>query len=180
MRLVFIHGPPAVGKLTVARRLETLTGFPLLHNHLIVDMVLAVFDFGSPPFVEMRETIWLNVMERAAQERLPGLITTFTPEHTVSPNFVDAVVTTIESTGGEVLFVPLVCPEAELERRMENQSRAEFAKLRSLSLYRELRNEGAFAYTSLPDSGLVIDTSKTQPDKAARLIIDYFGLSVRD
>lgn len=180
MRLVFIHGPPASGKLTVGRRLGTLTGFSVLHNHLIVDMVLAVFEFGSPPFVEMRETVWLDLMERAARERLPGLITTFTPEHTVRPNFVDAVVTTIEGAGGEVLFVSLTCPEAELERRMENQSRAEFAKLRSLSLYRELRDEGAFGFTPLPDCGLVIDTSKTQPDKSARLIIDSFGLSVRD
>jgi tRNA uridine 5-carbamoylmethylation protein Kti12 len=27
MRLVFLYGPPAVGKLTVAKELSTLTGF---------------------------------------------------------------------------------------------------------------------------------------------------------
>ena len=176
MRLVFIHGPPAAGKLTVARRLRELTDFPVLHNHLIVDMLLAVFDFGSAPFVEMRESVWLNVMERAAQEQLPGLITTFTPENTVSPDFVDAVVTAIEGAGGKVLFVKLTCPEAELERRMENQSRAEFAKLRSLNIYRQLRDEGAFEFPPLPDSGLTIDTSKVDPDTSARLIIEHFGL----
>ena len=160
----------------MARRLGELTDFPVLHNHLIVDMLLGVFDFGSPPFVQMREAVWLNVMERAAQEQLPGLITTFTPEKTVRPDFVDAVVTTIEGAGGEVLFVQLTCPETELERRMENQSRAEFAKLRSLSMYRQLRDEGAFDFPALPDSGLTIDTSKVDPHTSARLIIEHFGL----
>ncbi len=178
MRLVFIYGPPASGKLTVARWLGELIDFPVLHNHLVVDMLLAVFDFGSPPFVQMREAVWLNVMERAGQEQLPGLITTFTPENTVRPDFVDAVVTTIEGAGGEVLFVQLTCPEAELERRMENESRAEFGKLRSLSLYRQLREEGAFFFTTLPDSGLTIDTSETDPDTSARLISEHFGLAV--
>ena len=176
MRLVFIYGPPASGKLTVARRLGELTDFPVLHNHLVVDMLLAVFDFGSSPFVQMREAVWLNVMERAAQEPLPGLITTFTPENTVRPDFVDAVVATIQSAGGEVLFVPLTCPDEELERRMENQSRAEFAKLRSLSLYRRLRDEGAFDFPSLPESGLTIDTSRKNPDESAHLIIEHFRL----
>ncbi len=176
MQLVFIYGPPASGKLTVARRLGELTDFPVLHNHLVVDLLLAVFDFGSSPFVQMREAVWLNVMERAAQEQLPGLITTFTPEHSVRPDFVGAVVTTIEGAGGRVLFVSLTCPEAELEQRMENQSRAEFAKLRSLTLYRRLRDGGAFDFASLPESGLTIDTSKTQPDESARLIVDHLGL----
>lgn len=48
MRLVFIHGPAASGKLTVAKELAALTGYPLFHNHLIVDALLAVFPFGSP------------------------------------------------------------------------------------------------------------------------------------
>src|SRR3712207_8263459 len=32
--LLFLHGPPAVGKLTVARRVAELTGWRLFHNHL--------------------------------------------------------------------------------------------------------------------------------------------------
>jgi len=35
--LVFIVGPPAVGKMTVGRELSSLTGFPFFHNHLTIE-----------------------------------------------------------------------------------------------------------------------------------------------
>ena len=176
MQLVCIYGPSAAGRLTVARELAKKTGFPVFHKHLVVDMLLALFDFGSPPFVDLRESTWLQVMGRAAQEQLTGLIFTFAPERTVHPEFVGTLVNTIESVGSDVPFVQLTCPEEELERRMENESRAEFGKLRSLELYQQLRGEGAFAFPALPDSGLTIDTSKSDPNEAAHRIIEYFDL----
>ena len=110
---------------------------------------------------------------------MPGLIFTFTftPERTVRPDFVSAVVSATESAGGRVLFVWLICPEDELEKRMENEARAEFGKLRSLDMYRRLRDEDSFAYPPLPDSGLTIDTSETEPVESARRIVDHFSLS---
>jgi hypothetical protein len=67
LRLIFLHGLPGVGKLTVARELARLTGYKLFHNHLAVDLVESVFEFGSWPFVELREMIWLALFSRAAE-----------------------------------------------------------------------------------------------------------------
>ena len=179
MKLIFIYGPAAAGKLTIARELGGKTGFPIFHNHLVVDMLLAVFEFGAPAFVEIREATWLQVMEHAAQDQLPGLIFTFAPERTVRPEFIGKLIAAVEKWGGEVLFVHLTCPEEELERRLENDSRAEFRKLRSLELYRQLRDDGARTFPPLPDSGLTIDTSKSEPNESAAKIADYFGLPTR-
>lgn len=44
MELIFIHGPAAVGKLTVARELSRQSGVAVFHNHLVVDALLAVFE----------------------------------------------------------------------------------------------------------------------------------------
>jgi hypothetical protein len=41
--LVFLHGPAASGKLTVARALEARVGYPVFHNHLVVDLLTTVF-----------------------------------------------------------------------------------------------------------------------------------------
>src|SRR5271170_2790832 len=88
MKLIFIYGLPATGKLTVAQELASLTGFKLFHNHLVVDCLLSVFEFGSPPFVQLREEIWLSVFDHACRSNLPGLIFTFAPEKTVRPQFI--------------------------------------------------------------------------------------------
>lgn len=47
MKVVLLYGPPAAGKLTVAEELEKLTGFKLFHNHLTVNPVHALSEFGS-------------------------------------------------------------------------------------------------------------------------------------
>ena len=80
MKLIFIYGLPATGKLTVAQHLAAMTGFKVFHNHLVVDLLLSVFDFGSPEFVHLREEIWLSVFEQASPQRAAvGMIFTFAP-----------------------------------------------------------------------------------------------------
>lgn len=45
-RMIFLYGPPAVGKLTVANLVSERTGFRVLHNHLTIDAITPVFAFG--------------------------------------------------------------------------------------------------------------------------------------
>src|SRR5919108_2858944 len=108
MELVLIHGPANTGKLTVARELSRMTGFRLFHNHLTVDAVAAVFDFGSEPFVLLREQIWLSIFREAAQCNV-SLIFTFAPEQTVRPSFIQDTLDTVASADGQVRFVKLTC-----------------------------------------------------------------------
>jgi len=163
MRLVFIYGLPATGKLTVARELAAMTGFRLFHNHLAVDLLLSVFEFGSEPFVALREEIWLSVFREAARNRVTGMIFTFAPEPTVRPGFIADVLRTVP----EVSFVELVCPLAELKQRMDSASRAQYQKLTSVALFEELHAKGAFDASHMPGPVLSIDTSTYSPAEAA-------------
>ena len=103
MKLIFLHGAPAVGKLSVARELATLTGFRLFHNHLTVDLVGSLFPFGSEPFVNLREQIWLVAFQEAARNDV-SLIFTFNPERTVRESFIPETIKAVESAGGEAHF----------------------------------------------------------------------------
>jgi broad-specificity NMP kinase len=170
MKLIFLHGMPGVGKLTVARELAKLTGYQLFHNHLTVDLVSAVFEFGSAAFVELREKIWLDVFTKAAQAKLDGLIFTFAFEKTVSEGFVENARQAVESNGGEVVFVKLVCSPAELERRLTSASRSSFGKLTSLELFRELNDAGVFLDPELTPNHFVLDISDVSPEDAASQI----------
>jgi chloramphenicol 3-O-phosphotransferase len=165
MRLIFIHGAPAVGKLTVARELAELTGLPLFHNHLAVDVLTPLFEFGSPSFVKLRELIWLSVFQEAAKNDV-SLIFTFAPERTVRPSFIQDTITTVEARGGVVHFVRLTCSAGEIEQRLARPSRAEFGKLQSLEQYQSLTRAGAFDYPELP-AALTVDTGAVSPRDAA-------------
>jgi hypothetical protein len=177
MRLIFIYGMPATGKLTVAQELAQLTGYKLFHNHLVVDLLLSVFAFGSIPFVEMREQIWLSVFRQAGRSGMEGLIFTFAPEATVRTGFVAEAVRTVVDGGGEVDFVELVCPVEEIKRRLDSPSRLGFQKLSSVELFDELHAGGAFDSSGMPEARVKVDTSLCDPVEAARRIAEGLGLS---
>ncbi|MBC7929739.1 MAG: AAA family ATPase [Rubrivivax sp.] len=176
MKLIFLHGLPGVGKLTVARGVAELTGFKVFHNHLAVDLVQSLFEFGSPPFVELRETIWLAAFSQAVEAELDGLIFTFAHDRTVREGFIGSVRKVVEATGGEVLFVELKCSPEELEARLAHPSRRSFGKLASVEQFRELSEAGAFACPDALADRLVLDTTGVSAPDAARLIVNELGL----
>ena len=174
MDLIFLHGPAAVGKLTVAKALAARTGFALFHNHLVVDAVRAVFEFGSPPFVRLRETFWLATFEEAAMANR-SLIFTFAPEATVQRSFPEETVEVVRGRGGRVRFIALTAPLAVQEARVEDASRAQFGKVNSLDLMRRLRASGSQAFPPIP-SELTLDTAENSAEDSARRIAGHMGL----
>lgn len=175
MKLIFIWGPAASGKLTVARELGKLTGLPVFHNHLVVDALLERLAFGDPEFVRLREAMWMAGFETAAAAG-SSLIFTFAPEPTVVEGFPDRVIELVEGESGEVKFVRLRLSIDEQERRIADDSRREFKKLTSLELLRELRPSFERCEAEMPAADLMIDTDHVAPDAAARRIAAAFDL----
>ena len=66
MRLLLIIGPPAVGKMTVGRAVADRSSFRLFHNHHTIEMLLDVFDYGTPAFRTLNSEFRRRVMEEAA------------------------------------------------------------------------------------------------------------------
>lgn len=176
MNLIFIYGLPATGKLTVAQQLASLTGYRLFHNHLVVDCLLSVFDFGTPSFVHLREEIWLSVFEHACRNRLPGLIFTFAPEPSVRPQFPAQTIELLDRLHGEVSFVELTCPLEESKLRLTSPSRLPYQKLKSQPLFEQLHADGIFDTSHMPTPRLTVDTSLCSPLQAALQIRNALGL----
>ena len=174
-RLIFLFGPAASGKLTVAKELAALTGLSLFHNHLTVDLLLSLFPFGSAPFVAHRERIWLELMGAAVADGT-SLIFTFNPERTVDPDFPRRLADVVQRAGGRVSFVQVRCTEAVVEQRMEAASRRQGRKLASLPLYQELRAVGAFDFPSIA-ADFEIETTTTPPAEAAARVAMALGLA---
>lgn len=176
MKIIFVYGPAAAGKLTVGRELAKLTKLPLFHNHLVVDAVGALFPFGSEPFIRLRESFWLQAFTEAARAG-QSLIFTFAPEATVESGFPDRVRSVIEPFGGTAVFVALTVSREEQERRIGNASRSEFGKLTSVELLRDLRDSFDASTASMPAAELSIDTEALDPLRAATRIAAHLSAS---
>jgi hypothetical protein len=174
MQLLFLHGPPAAGKYSIARRVADATGLPLFHNHLVVDAVHAIFPFGSPSFVRLRKAFWLDSFTAAAAEGR-SLIFTFQPEASVSPGFPQAAADIFTRAGGRCRFVALQLGLADQLARVANDDRARFGKLRDPELLARLHGEFAAAEAAMPASELTIDTATTSIADAAARIIALLG-----
>ena len=129
--LIFIIGPQAVGKMTVGHELSRMTGFKFMHNHQTIDLLLPVFDFGTPSFARLLFDFRLSIFEEVAASELPGFIFSCMSDFD-SP--LDRAHTECYSApflrrGGRVLFVEL---EASLETRLE-RNRSEHRQLHKVS-----------------------------------------------
>ncbi|HEV7836816.1 MAG TPA: AAA family ATPase, partial [Gemmatimonadaceae bacterium] len=143
-QVIFLFGRPGVGKLTVGELLSVETGYRLLHNHAVVDLVTALFPFGSPPFVSLREKIWLGTIDACLAARQSGVIMTFAPESTVTDEFIPTLQKRVTARGGQLRFIELRCDAKELEDRLKADSRERYGKLRDVYQFRKLDKAGAF------------------------------------
>ena len=66
MRLLLITGPPAVGKMTVGRAVAERSTYRLFHNHHTIELLLDVFDYGTPAFRTLNSEFRRRVVEEAA------------------------------------------------------------------------------------------------------------------
>ena len=178
MKLVMLYGPPAVGKLTVAKALENMTDLKLLHNHLIADLVLSLFPRGALKTAQVNHKIRNVLHEAAAQEGMPGIITTFAYNVHHPDQMADAVrdmASTVAVYGAESFLVRLTCtPEALLER-VGSASRQGTRKLTSVEILKEeLKNKPHFGeLTGIPFTTLSIDNTYLEPAEVARQIKEH-------
>jgi hypothetical protein len=174
VQLVFIFGPVASGKLTVARELCRLRSYRLFHRHLVEDMASALFPPESEPFMRLREYTLLEAFREATEANV-SLVFTFLPERTARESFVSHATVVVDRLGGQMAFVELTCPQHVIESRLANSDRRAWGKITDVAQYRTAVASGAFAYRALPIARLRIDTSNVTPAEAARQIDQALG-----
>ena len=175
MKLLFLHGSPAVGKLTVAKALLQLVPGRLMDNHAAIDLALTIFDFGAPGFWELVHDVRRSAMNAAAEHRVPLLVTTFCyaePEDREQFGQIEAIV---QRDGGELLPVFLHCSREEALRRVGNPDRVERRKLTSGEHL--IRDLDRYDLTAVPRPDcLRLDTGVNAADVTAQEIVRHFGL----
>jgi predicted kinase len=173
-RHILVYGPPAAGKLTVARCLASRYGLKVLDNTVTIEVALRLFEFASKPFVELVDRLRLDLATAAAQAGV-DVVSTFVYGHPVDRGYVDRLVATVEAEGGTVTFAQLLPSPLVLEERVIQPSRATMSKLRDVErLRRSLAHYDL--QTPINAGDLSIDNSDIRPETVAAMIADHAGL----
>lgn len=174
MKLIFIYGPPASGKLTIAEKLSDRTGIPLFHNHLSRDLVKDIYKDQLSENYALVDRIRFDVLDYCSKKGT-DLIFTYVYEGLDDDENVQGFINTIESNQGEVLFVELSASRNDLIVRVNDESRKRYKKLRNPEIMKDITQD--LSIYSIPFvNPLKIDTSKTSPDDAIKAIMEAYKL----
>jgi len=183
MKLVFLIGAGAVGKMTVGQELMKLTGLRLFHNHMTIEPVLEIFGgWNGRAVSRIRDVIF----EEFAASDAYGMIFTYMwafdqPEDW---EYVRHVQEIFAPYGTEMYCVELVAPQSvrlarnETENRLKNKASKRDTQtsaqrlIREDSRYRLESREGEVPF----ERYLKIDNSHLSPEETARRIQEHFSL----
>jgi len=183
MKLIFILGDMAVGKMTVGQELAKRTGLRLFHNHMSIEFIIDVFgSYNGNAIRRIREVIF----EEFAAGDAPGMIFTyvwaFDQQH--DWDYAAHVKELFEAHGAEVCFVELIAPqEVRLARNVTENRLAHKPSKRDIAVsnarlikgdeqHRLVSQPGEFPY----ENYLRIENADISAADAADMIIERFGL----
>ncbi|MEA5040005.1 MAG: AAA family ATPase [Clostridiaceae bacterium] len=183
MKLVFLIGDAAVGKMTVGQELMKLTGLRLFHNHMTIEPVIEIFGYYDGQTVaRLREVVF----EEFAKSDSKGMIFTYMWAFDQPSDwaYVRHVTDLFRAHEAEIYYVELVAPQEvrlfrnETENRLKHKaSKQDLARSRRRILeddqkYRCVSREGEIPFANY----LRIDNSALTAEEAARQICEQFGL----
>ena len=173
MKVIFLYGPPASGKLTIAKKLAEKTGISLFHNHLTFDLAEVLYEPFTKPFYDYCADLRLDVFGDAKLAH-QDLIFTFFYISPDDDNFVNKII----HIAGEdnVKFVKIEASSDTLLDRVENKDRAKYSKINSKSVLTKYLKENNWSESIEKTNSLIISTDNLTPDEAVQKIIEEYDL----
>ena len=183
LKLVFLIGDIAAGKMTVGQELMKITDLRLFHNHMTIDPVTEVFGYFHDELVyKMREIIF----EEFAASSNYGLIHTYVWafDQKSDWDYVEHFTNIFRKNGADVYYVELVAPqEVRLQRNItENRLKHKVSKrdieasnqglINTDKNYRCASNDGEIPF----DNYIKIDNSNLPAELVAKRIKERFDL----
>ena len=183
MKLVFIFGSAAVGKMTVGQELMKITDLRLFHNHMTIEPVIEIFGKYDPRVIfKLRDVIFREFAESDNY----GMIFTFMWAFDMKEDwdYIEHVKAIFAPFGTEFYYVELVAPlSVRLERNKTENRLQNKASKRDLAAsgervllenekYRLESYEGEIPF----ENYIKIDNTGVAPDEAAKIIKKRFDL----
>ncbi|MBE6950217.1 MAG: shikimate kinase [Ruminococcaceae bacterium] len=183
MKLLFMIGDAAVGKMTVGQELAKITGLRLFHNHMMIEPVLEIFGQWRPDITQrLREVIF----EEFAKTDSYGMIFTYMWAFDMKEDwdYVEWVKDIFGLPDEDVYYVELIAPqEVRLARNVTENRLKHKASKRDVeaSNARLLRDDASWRCVSRPGeipfpNYLRLENAEIPAAEAARIIKAHFNL----
>ena len=181
MKLVFLIGSGAVGKMTVGQALMKQTGLRLFHNHMMIEPVLEIFGtFRGDVIQKLRHVIF----EEFAKSDQYGLVFTFMWAFDMPSDweYIEKVRKIFDIPDEDVYYVELIAPqEVRLARNSTENRLKNKASKRNIveSNQRLIRDDVNYRCESLPGeipyhNYLRLENTDISAEEAAKQIKAYF------
>jgi adenylylsulfate kinase-like enzyme len=171
MKLIFLHGPPASGKYTIARVLHASYGVLNFHNHLTIDVAKSLFDFGTEEFWDLTHRLRRTALAARAELGEASVVLTSCYSSPHDDSTVAALEGEIASRGGQFMPVFLECSREELRRRVTAPERAEMRKLHSIEGLEEYMGVWNFTALDRPNT-IAVKTDGRSAEECAQEIAE--------
>ena len=183
MKLVFIIGNAAVGKMTVGQELVKITDLRLFHNHMTIEPVLEIFgDFNETAISRMRHVIF----EEFAKSGKYGMIFTCMWAFDMQSDwdYIEYVKSIFEPYNTEFYYVELVASrEVRLQRnvtenRLQNKASKRDVDASNQRLINDDKNHRLESFDGEIkfENYIKIDNTELPPDDVAKMIKERFSL----
>ncbi len=177
MKLVFIYGPPAAGKLTISKELSKITSLKVCHNQIINDLLDEFLEKKDKYYWSVGDKLKNNLINVLAKSKIKGLIVTMVRgDGKDSLILAKKIRKSIKESGGKYYCVRLMCDREELLKRVKNKSRKSYGKITTKKLLLECLKKYGLD-NSLPfKNQLIINNTHVPAKKVAKQIKKHFRL----
>lgn len=181
MKLLFLIGNSAVGKMTVGQHLCQITPFRLFHNHMIIEPVLEIFgSFRADVIQKLRNVIF---EEFAASDQY-GLVFTYMWAFDMQSDwdYIAGVRAMFDIPDEDVYYVELIAPQKiRLERNTTENRLNHKASKRNIDISNQLliNADENYRCESFPGeipfpNYLRLENGDISAEKAAEIIKSHF------
>lgn len=183
MKLVFLIGDTAAGKMTVGQELAKITGLRLFHNHMMIEPVIEIFgQFRGDTIQRLRRVIF----EDFARSDNYGMIFTFLWAFDMKEDwdYLESVKVIFGLAEQDIYYIELIAPqEVRLQRNATENRLKHKASKRDIeaSNQRLLWDDERYRCVSYPGeipfpNYLRLENTDISAAKAAKIIKEHFSM----
>ncbi len=172
MKLVILYGPPAAGKLTIAKELANIAAIKVFDNHQVIDLIEPIVSRQYNDFAKLIYDTQRTIIDAVVKANQINIAITFPFAANLQRDidFITELTVATRKQGSEVYPIFLTCDTETLMKRALEPSRKAYGKITTTEIMAQMIEKYNFD-TPLDFEGNVIFNTQafSAPEVAAKI-----------